>query len=134
MSDEQDGTYKVGKGRPPLETRFKPGNQAAKGRKRKAGSEKSIATALQSAMAKRRTIRRNGKPERMLPSDIFAERIISIITTGKPREVIAACQILERHAPHLIAGAVEELLVRYERAADSTVDAPPSHLLEGPSE
>jgi hypothetical protein len=66
-------TDKVGPGRPPRHTRFKPG-QSGNPNGRPTGS-KNFATILQQQLRKKVTVTVDGKPKRMAVQEVIARRL-----------------------------------------------------------
>lgn len=77
MSDDNEKRdYEVGYGKPPVATRFKPGQSGnPKGAKRKVRPS-SISEALQIALLKRETVIIDGKRKRMSRLEIISERMV----------------------------------------------------------
>ena len=124
--------YEVGFGRPPTHTRFKHGNQAARGRgKKKPKDTFSIGEILREAMNSRRKIKRGDQVVEMAVAKIMVERLVQLAMTGTARELTAIFALLERHAPDVLATAAEELAITYHRAEGSKVALPPADLWKG---
>lgn len=123
-----DSDYEVGYGKPPREHRFKPGNKAA--RKRGKGKKRtlSMAEVLDAALQTRRKIRRGDRVISMTAGEILVERLVQGITTGSLREVAQIMQILERHAPDLLASEPQKLEIELHRSEGSQVELPSSEL------
>ena len=74
--DKPKSDYEVGYGKPPVATRFKPGQSGnPKGAKRKVRPS-SISEALQIALLKRETVIIDGKRRRMSRLEIISERMV----------------------------------------------------------
>lgn len=126
MSDD----YKVGYGKPPRETQFKAGNKAAKNRKTPKKKALSLPEIFEKALGAKRKIKRGNAVIDMSVGEILGERLIQIMTSGTPRELILMVSLLERHAPDLMAAQSEPLEMTYHRAEGSTVPLPPADLWE----
>jgi hypothetical protein len=127
MSD----AYEIGYKKPPRQHQFKPGNQAARGRKRKKQDGLSIPDIIGRALATRRKIKRGNEIIAMPVAEILVERLVQVMTTGTARDMAMIIGLLERYAPDLLTGQPETLTVRYHRAEGSTVSLPPSELWDG---
>ena len=125
--------YRVGYGKPPQETQFKPGNQAA--RKRKAGSRNSgkgkaliLPEIIDRALRTRRKIKRGGEVYSLPVAEILVERLVHTMTTGSPRDLALMVQLLEKHLPDALSSTPEALEVVYHRAKGSQVALPDDEL------
>lgn len=58
-----DTKYDVGYKRPPVETRFKPGNKAARGRRRRRPGKSQVIDGLRDVLRQEVAVQRNGKQE-----------------------------------------------------------------------
>jgi len=122
--------YEVGYGKPPIDSRFKPGNP---GRPR--GTHKrsyDIAEIFTAALTRRRKIRRGDRVVSMPVAEIMIERLISMATTGSARDMALLLRLMERHVPHLLEAAAHEAHVVYHRAPESKVDLPTDNLWKEP--
>ena len=83
-----ESTEKVGPGKPPRHTRFKPG-QSGNPKGRPKGS-KNFATILQQQLTKKITITVDGKPRRMTVQEVIARRLAtdSMKGTTKAMELL----------------------------------------------
>lgn len=83
-----EATEKVGPGKPPRHTRFKPG-QSGNPKGRPKGS-KNFATILQQQLTKKITITVDGKPRRMTVQEVIARRLAtdSMKGTTKAMELL----------------------------------------------
>src|SRR4249920_1853057 len=84
----EESTEKVGPGKPPRHTRFKPG-QSGNPNGRPKGS-KNFATILQQQLRKKVTITVDGKPKRMAVQEVIARRLAndSMKGTTKAMELL----------------------------------------------
>lgn len=105
MSNTRDGEYAVGRGRPPLATRFQKGNSAARGRRKR--RDKSFVALLDEALAAR-VAAAGGR--RLSKSEIGLSRFADRVAEGDPQAI------------RLVLGVV---LAR-ERRGPSEPDEPPS--------
>lgn len=122
--------YEVGYGKPPRQHRFKPGNQVAKGRKRKKKEGLSIPEILGRAIASKRKIKRGGETFDMPVAEILVERLVQAMTTGSTKDLALIIGLLERYSPGLLASEPKDLNVHHHRAEGSTVAPPPADLWE----
>ncbi len=84
MSDDDKGDYEVGYCKPPVATRFKPGQSGnPKGAKRKARPT-TLMEAYEIALDKRETVKINGKRRRMSRREILAEKTVADAIQGNP--------------------------------------------------
>lgn len=123
--------YEVGYKKPPRAHQFKPGNQAAKGPKRKRKEGISIPEVLRKAISTRRQIKRGGEIVSMQVADILSERLVQAIVTGSAKEIAIIVALLDRYLPEVLAGEAETLEVTYHRAEGSKVPLPPCGPVEG---
>lgn len=116
--------YDVGRGKPPREHQFKPGNRAAAGRKKTRKDGFSLADILASAVTRKMKIRRGEEIVSLGAGEIMIERLVRIMTTGTPREMVLVLGLIERHVPQFLAAPPEVFRVEYVRAGGSTVELP----------
>lgn len=125
--------YEVGYKKPPVKNQFKPGNQVARGRKRKSDKPAglSIGEIIEKAMLARRKIKRGDRIIEMPVAEIMVERLIHTVTTGSARDLKMVIDLIQAHAPSLLAAPMQEFAVRYHHAEGSTVPLPPLELWKG---
>ncbi len=123
------GDYTVGKGKPPKEHQFGPGNKAAAGRRRKSKAL-TVPQLLTKAFHTRRKIKRGNEVVTMAAGEILVERLVQMMINGNPREIALVLNQLEKHAPELLQGPQETLEVIYRGAENSRVSLPPRELWE----
>ena len=125
--------YEVGYKKPPVKNQFKPGNQAARGRKRRSSKPVglSMGEIIEKAMLTRRKIKRGDQIIEMPVAEILVERLIQTVTTGTARDLKMVIDLIQSHASHLLAAPMQELSVRYHHAEGSTVPLPPLDLWKG---
>ena len=123
--------YPVGYGRPPRQHQFKPGNKAAKGRKRATKQGLAIPEIISKALAGKRKIKRGVEVVDMRVADILVERLVQHMTTGSARDLATIVEMIERYLPEALASEPEQLEVTYHRAENSKVELPPADLWEG---
>ena len=116
--------YAVGRGKPPRQHQFKPGNRAAAGRKNSKKDGFSLADILAGAVTKKMKIRRGAEIVSLAAGEIMIERLVRIMTTGTPREMVLVLGLIERHVPQFLAAPPEVFRVEYVRAEGSTVELP----------
>ena len=98
------GDYVVGKGRPPVATRFKPGQSGnSKGRPKKV---KTVDASLQEVLNRKLTVRENGRPR----TRTLQEVIIFNLANAAARGDYKAVQL------------VLALQKQYQNSSDTTVD------------
>jgi len=123
---------KVGYGKPPVHSRFKPGNPG-----RPKGSRKrsfSLSEIISEAMTRRRKVRRGDRVVSMQVAEIFIERLISMATTGSPSDMTKVLTMIAKNAPNLLAAPEIEARITYHRAPGSNVELPPTDLWVAPKE
>ena len=123
--------YEVGRGKPPKHTRFKPGNQAARGRKAKAEKALALPEILHRALNARRKIKRGDRIYDMAVGEIMIERLIQMMTTGDVRDIAKCLELIERYAPERLASVPEPIEVVYRQADGSTLRPAPRELWGG---
>jgi hypothetical protein len=88
--------YKVGKGRPPLATRWKPGQSGnPKGRPQGA---RNVSAVLSDVLRQRVAVTENGKTRRMPLLEAMMRRLANDALRGNPVAVKLLLSIVERHA------------------------------------
>ena len=133
MSDD----YDVGYGKPPRQHRFKPGNTAAKGLRKKAKAADadkplSIPEILDRALRTKRKIKRGEQVLDMEVADILVERLVQTMTSGSARDLQYVIGLIERFAPGALTSSPKPLEVFYHRAEGSKVALPPADLWKDP--
>lgn len=124
--------YEVGYGKPPKHTQFKPGNKAAKGKRRPRKKPLSIGDCVVEALDTKRKIKRGDQVLEMPAGKIMVERMVQMMTTGTARDVGIIFSILARFAPQsLSATAAETIEVLHHRAEGSKVPLPPAAAWKG---
>jgi hypothetical protein len=82
MSEKKPGDYEVGYCKPPVATRFKPGQSGnPAGAKRKV-TPTNLSEAISQALMKKQTVRINGRCRRIPRMEIIGEQITSQATSG----------------------------------------------------
>ena len=123
--------YKVGKGRPPLETRWKPGQSGnPKGRPQGA---RNVSAVLSDVLRQRVAVTENGKTRRMPVLEAMMRRLANDALRGNPAAIKLLLSIVERHGETSGAGLrIEDLqaedqaiLTRYLGAASRPNAAQP---------
>ena len=123
---------KVGYGKPPVRSRFKPGNP---GRPKGSGKRSfSLSEIISAAMTRRRKVRRGDRIVSMQVAEIFIERLIAMATTGSPSDMTKVLSMIAKHAPNLLAAPEIEARITYHRAPGSNVKLPPADLWAAPKE
>ena len=93
--------YAVGRGRPPLATRFQKGNTAARGRRQR--REKSFVTLLLEALAAPvAEVAADGRRKRLAKRELGLRRLADRVADGDPRAiklVLGVVLALERRGP-----------------------------------
>jgi len=127
MSNGSDkGDYEVGYGKPPVATRFKPGQSGnPKGARRKVRPS-NLGEAVDAALMRRQTVMIDGKRKRMSRLEIVAEQITLDAAKGDleaQRELIKIHQFhtkLERKSPR--QGAAEQIVDVHLKIGDETIE------------
>jgi len=84
------GDYTVGFGRPPVTTRFQPGQSGnPKGRTKGA---KNFATAIDAELKARVAITENGKPRNLAKLEVIAKRLVNKAAEGDPKAMALLLQ------------------------------------------
>jgi len=84
------GDYAVGFGRPPVATRFQPGQSGnPKGRTKGA---KNFATAITAELKTRVAITENGKPRNLAKLEVIAKRLVNKAAEGDPKAMALLLQ------------------------------------------
>jgi hypothetical protein len=93
-SDHNDPDYKVGRGKPPIHSRFKPGDRAnPRGRPR--GSP-NLATALRRAAREKVTITQGGRRKTVTKIEAAAKQLLTQAAGGDARAIQLAIELLDR--------------------------------------
>ena len=96
MSDD----YKVGRGKPPKDTQFKPG-QSGNPNGRPKGSQ-NLGQAIKKAFKKKVEVTQGGKKKRVTLKDAFAMRLVQSAIHGKVGDQIRVLQAIDKYAPSLL--------------------------------
>ena len=120
------GDYEVGYRKPPVATRFKPGQSGnPKGARRKVPPS-NLGEAVDAALMRRQTVMIDGKRKRMSRLEIMAERITLDAAKGDieaQRELIRIHQFhtkLERQSPR--QSAAEQIVDVHLKIGDETIE------------
>lgn len=120
------GDYEVGYRKPPVATRFKPGQSGnPKGARRKV-QPNNLGEAVDAALMRRQTVMIDGKRKRMSRLEIMAERITLDAAKGDieaQRELIRIHQFhtkLERQSPR--QSAAEQIVDVHLKIGDETIE------------
>lgn len=84
--DEEDPFYKSGYKKPPLHTRFKPGNKAAAGRRKKPAS---LTTDILRVLSEKSEVVIKGKKRKISNRELIARRTVQDALSGKPGAIRA---------------------------------------------
>ena len=121
-----EGDYEVGYGKPPVATRFKPGQSGnPKGARRKVRPS-NLGEAVEAALMRRQTVMIDGKRKRMSRLEIMAERITLDAAKGDleaQRELIKIHQFhtrLDRQYPR--CGDSEQIVDVHLKIGDEKVE------------
>lgn len=127
------GDYEVGYGKPPVATRFKPGQSGnPKGARRKVRPS-NLGEAVDAALTRRQTVMIDGKRKRMSRLEIMAERITLDAAKGDieaQRELIKIHQFhtrLERQYPQ--RGETEQIIDVHLKIGDDEIERKVEELL-----
>lgn len=129
----KQGDYEVGYRKPPVATRFKPGQSGnPKGARRKVPPS-NLGEAVDAALMRRQTVMIDGKRKRMSRLEIMAERITLDAAKGDleaQRELIRIHQFhtkLERQSPR--QGAAEQIVDVHLKIGDEKTERKVEQLL-----
>jgi Family of unknown function (DUF5681) len=93
--DDFSDDNKVGYGRPPISTRFKPGKSGnPRGRPK---GVKSIGTLLEEALARRVTVHESGRDRKMRTQDIIIQGLVNDAARRNPQAVKLLFALMERY-------------------------------------
>ena len=81
--DDSDKPYKIGRGKPPTHTRFKPG-QSGLPTGRPKGS-RNFATTLRNELQQRVTVTIDGRRKRITKRELFAKQLVNKAVAGDPK-------------------------------------------------
>lgn len=95
MADRDEPSYRVGYKQPPLAMRFKPGQSG--NRKGRPKGTKSLPKVLAETLARRVTVRENGKPRRMRMLDVLIQKLINDAARGELRAMRLILDLCERY-------------------------------------
>ena len=108
MTDDDD--YKVGYRRPPIETQFKPG-QSGSPKARKGKRDLSFRALIDRMLARRVTIKVEGKPKRMTMLDAIVLRQVAAAAKGD-FQATGLLLLLKRHLQR--TGETPGFIIRIE--------------------
>lgn len=119
--------YEVGKGKPPKHSQFKPGNQAARGRK---GAKKmpTMRQLLDEVLRETVSIKRGNEVVTMIGADVLKQRLRQMMASNSGRDLAVFVSLLEKHGASAFAAEVTEMAVTYHHAEGSSVALPPASL------
>jgi hypothetical protein len=141
MADQDERRYSVGFGKPPRETRFRPG-RSGNPRGRPKGA-KNFATALEEELRARVPVTENGRRRKLSKRQVIAKRLVNRAAEGDLKAVPLLLNEMRPHESARELGAVEEIfggpeqqplidsIVQRIRAASTTAsdqqpEAPPA--------
>lgn len=92
------GNNKGGYGNPPVKSQFKRGGKGGPGRKK---GVSNLESAMRKATSKKLVVNRNGRKERMMPVEIYAERAVEAVLakSPSPRMLEIGQQLFEKWGP-----------------------------------
>lgn len=120
--------YEVGYGKPPRKHQFKPGNQAARGKKKERSQTLSIPEILHEALNRRRKIKRGDQIVSMKAGEIMIERLVQMMVSGPSRDLTSILGMIEKHAPRLLEQQAMQMMITYQKADGSRIAPPPDDL------
>ena len=109
--------YKVGPGKPPLETRFKPGNQEWRKReeKRKAASDFSPAADIRAVLGSSVLVKQNGEVREEVRLQAIVDSLIASALNG---DVGAANTLISFHLEAGALGDLEKTIIIFDEPGD----------------
>lgn len=110
-------TYKVGPGKPPLETRFKPGNQEWRKReaKRKASRDFSPAADIRAVLGCSVPVKRNGE----IRGEVRLQAIVDLwIASALNADVGAANTLIGFHLDAEELGDLQKMMIIFDEPGD----------------
>jgi len=112
--------YKVGYGRPPETTRFKPGQSGnAKGRPK---GSKNFGTALDKELGVRIPINENGQRKKVTKREAIAKQLVNKAASGDPRTLLIALnEIRQREAQKASAPTTPDQNPKDQRVMESII-------------
>lgn len=117
-NSEKDGdagekTYEVGFGKPPVETRFKPGNTFGKGRRK---GSKNMKTVVREALEAKVPARINGATRKMAKIELAMHQLANRASSGDLKAIGMALEAYERHGPLEEEEVISDDQVAYDLA------------------
>lgn len=97
--DKQLGDYEVGYCKPPVATRFKPGQSGNPSGRRRKKEPATLSEAFKAALLKPQWVAINGKRVRMTRMDVIAERVVSDAMQGDRaarQDVLRQMQLIDK--------------------------------------
>lgn len=105
--NRQDRDYEVGYGKPPKATQFEKGRSGnPKGRPKGSRNSGSI---IRNIMDRKVTVRENGKERKSTVFEALAEKMVAKGLNGSMNDQIKLIQLVEKHAPDMLADIPEEI-------------------------
>lgn len=133
MSEDHNGDYEVGFGKPPSHSRFKPG-QSGNPSGRKHGS-KNLATIVRKAVNERVKVSENGRRHSMTKLDAAVKQLVNKAASGDQKAnqlLLALVQVIEGRAEVTASAAapltdlerelIADMHERYSHGADGGKD------------
>ena len=100
MSNKYSDRYDFGYRKPPMHSRFKPGQSG--NRKGRPKGRKNVWTALQDVLNQTVTINENGRLRRVKFAEALVLRLAAKALTGTTRDQIAIFKMIHGYAPELL--------------------------------
>jgi hypothetical protein len=84
-SDGSDKPYKVGRGKPPKHTQYKPGQSGNRNGRRK--GSRNFATLLRAELQQRVTVTTEGQRKRITKRELLAKQLVNKAVAGDPKVI-----------------------------------------------
>ena len=105
--NRQERDYEVGYGKPPKDTQFEKGRSGnPKGRPKGSRNRGSI---IRNIMGREVAVRENGKDRKITVFEALAEKMVAKALNGSMNDQVKLIQVLEKHAPDMLADTPEEI-------------------------
>ncbi|WP_140986942.1 DUF5681 domain-containing protein [Asticcacaulis tiandongensis] len=95
-SEETSDGYKVGYGKPPKASQFKPGNTHGKGRQKGSKNLKSI---VNEAIARKVSVQIDGVTQRVPKKEVLVHALVNKAVSGDLKAMGKTLELIERYEP-----------------------------------
>lgn len=106
-----DEPYAVGYGKPPKDTRFKPGNRSGKGRPKGA---KNLATMVKEALGAKVPAKINGKTLKLTKIELSLHQLANKASAGDQKAIARVIELYQQHGPQEPLGEIGEEQTAYD--------------------